>query len=236
MAIVVRREAGIYAYEASLRRGGFDLIAGADEAGRGACAGPLVAGAVILRPGKSGEIPGLADSKLLTPLARDRVYDQILKRAVAWSVVSIDPAECDTLGMHQANLAALRRALLRLQPTAEFALTDGFGVDGLGMPNLAIWKGDRIAACVAAASVIAKVTRDRLMGGWHEELPDYAFDIHKGYCTPLHQERLEVHGPSHIHRWCFENVRRTARPEGWAGVRWVAGTSSTESSARLLPS
>ena len=236
MAIVVRREAGIYAYEASLRRGGFDLIAGADEAGRGACAGPLVAGAVILRPGKAGEIPGLADSKLLTPLARDRVYDQILKRSVAWSVVSIDPGECDALGMHQANLAALRRALLRLQPSPAFALTDGFGVDGLGMPNLAIWKGDRIAACVAAASVIAKVTRDRLMGGWHEELPRYSFDIHKGYCTPLHQERLEAHGPSHIHRWCFENVRRTARPEGWAGVRWVAGTPSPESSARLLPS
>jgi ribonuclease HII len=236
VAIVVRREAGIYAYEASLRRGGFDLIAGADEAGRGACAGPLVAGAVILRPGKSGEIPGLADSKLLTPLARNRVYDHILKRALAWSVVSIDPGECDTLGMHQANLTALRRALLRLQPTAAFALTDGFGVDGLGMPNLAIWKGDRVAACVAAASVIAKVTRDRLMGGWHEELPDYAFDIHKGYCTPLHQERLEVHGPSHIHRWCFENVRRTARPEGWSGVRWVGSTTTGDSSARLLPS
>ena len=233
MAIVVRREAGIYAYEASLRRGGFDLIAGADEAGRGACAGPLVAGAVILRPGKSGEIPGLADSKLLTPLARDRVYDQILKRALAWSVVSVDAGECDTLGMHQANLAALRRALLRLQPTAEFALTDGFGVDGLGMPNLAIWKGDRIAACVAAASVIAKVTRDRLMAGWHEELPDYAFDIHKGYCTPLHQERLEAVGPSHIHRWCFENVRRTARPDGWVGFRWSAGTTAVDSSARL---
>jgi ribonuclease HII len=236
VAIVVRREAGIYAYEASLRRAGFDLIAGADEAGRGACAGPLVAGAVILSPGKSGEIPGLADSKLLTPLARDRVYDQIMKRAVAWSVVCVDPAECDTLGMHQANLAALRRALLRLQPTPVFALTDGFGVDGLGMPTLAIWKGDRVAACVAAASVVAKVTRDRIMADWHEELPRYAFDIHKGYCTPLHQERLEEHGPSHIHRWCFENVRRTARPEGWAGVRWVGGTSTDDSSARLLPS
>ena len=236
MAIVVRREAGMYAYEASLRRGGFDLIAGADEAGRGACAGPLVAGAVILRPGRSGEIPGLADSKLLTPLARERVYEQILTRAVAWSVVCVDPAECDTLGMHQANLAALRRALLRLQPTAAFALTDGFGVDGLGMPNLAIWKGDRVAACVAAASVIAKVTRDRLMAGWHEELPAYAFDIHKGYCTPLHQERLDTHGPSHIHRWCFENVRRTARPEGWSGVRWVGGAPTSDSSARLLPS
>jgi ribonuclease HII len=218
VAVVVSRKAGIYAYEASLRRGGFELIAGADEAGRGACAGPLVAGAVILRPGKGGEIPGLADSKLLTANQRDRVYEQIMKRALAWSVVCVESGECDALGMHQANLAALRRALLRLQPTAVFALTDGFSVDGLGVPNLAIWKGDRVAACVAAASVIAKVTRDRIMTSWHDELPAYAFDIHKGYCTPLHQERLEEHGPSHIHRWCFENVRRTSVQQA-AGAR-----------------
>ena len=211
MAIVVRRDAGIYAYEASLRRGGFDLIAGADEAGRGACAGPLVAGAVILRPGRAGEIPGLADSKLLTPAARERVYQEVVNRALAWAVVCVESDECDALGMHQADLAALRRALLRLQPAAEFALTDGFSVDGLGMPNLAIWKGDRVAACVAAASVVAKVTRDRIMTGWHEELPHYAFDIHKGYCTPLHQERLDEHGPSSIHRMCFDNVRRTIK-------------------------
>ncbi len=211
MAIVVRRDAGIYAYEASLRRGGFDLIAGADEAGRGACAGPLVAGAVILRPGRAGEINGLADSKLLTPLARERVYEEIMEKAAAWAVVSVESDECDVLGMHQADLAGLRRALLRLQPSAEFALTDGFSVDGLGMPSLAIWKGDRVAACVAAASVVAKVTRDRIMTEWHRELPDYAFDIHKGYCTPLHQERLELHGPSGIHRMCFDNVRRTVK-------------------------
>jgi ribonuclease HII len=211
MAIVVRRDAGIYGYEASLRRGGFELIAGADEAGRGACAGPLVAGAVILRPGRAGEIPGLADSKLLTAAARERVYEEILSRALAWSVVSVEADECDRLGMHHADLAALRRALLRLQPAAEFALTDGFSVDGLGMPNLAIWKGDRVAACVAAASVVAKVTRDRIMADWHRDLPSYAFDIHKGYCTPLHQERLELHGPSGIHRMCFDNVRRTIK-------------------------
>lgn len=211
MAIVVRRDAGIYGYEASLRRGGFELIAGADEAGRGACAGPLVAGAVILRPGRAGEIHGLADSKLLTPAARERVYAEILAKAVAWSVVSVEADECDALGMHQADLAGLRRALLRLQPGAGFALTDGFSVDGLGMPSLAIWKGDRVAACVAAASVVAKVTRDRIMAGWHDELPQYAFDVHKGYCTPLHQERLEQHGPSGIHRMCFDNVRRTIK-------------------------
>ena len=211
MPIVVRRDAGIYAYEASLRRAGFELIAGADEAGRGACAGPLVAGAVILRPGRAGEIPGLADSKLLTPAARERVFAEVVERALAWSVVAVESAECDELGMHAADLAGLRRALVRLQPAAEFALTDGFSVDGLGMPNLAIWKGDRVAACVAAASVVAKVTRDRIMAQWHDELPGYAFDIHKGYCTPLHQERLEEHGPSRIHRMCFENVRRTIR-------------------------
>ena len=233
MGIVVRREAGIYAYEASLRRAGFGLIAGADEAGRGACAGPLVAGAVILRPGKAGEIPGLADSKLLTAHQRDRVYDLVLAKAVAWSVVCVEAAECDALGMHQANLAALRRALLRLKPTAEFALTDGFGVDGLGMPSLAMWKGDRVAACVAAASVVAKVTRDRIMTGWHEELPGYAFDIHKGYCTPLHQERLDEHGPSPIHRWCFENVRRTVRPQASSDAPRSAGARSSDSSARL---
>lgn len=211
MSVVVRRDAGIYAYEASLRRGGFTLIAGADEAGRGACAGPLVAGAVILRPGRAGEIPGLADSKLLTPAARERVFAEITRRAVAWAVVSIEPAECDRLGMHQADLAGLRRALVRLQPAAEFALTDGFSVDGLGMPSLAVWKGDRVAACVAAASVVAKVTRDRIMAGWHEQLPGYAFDVHKGYCTPLHQERLDEHGPSPIHRMCFDNVRRAVK-------------------------
>lgn len=216
MSVVVRRDAGIYAYEASLRRGGFELIAGADEAGRGACAGPLVAGAVILRPGLAGAIPGLADSKLLTANQRERVYAEIVDRSVAWTVVCVESDECDALGMHQANLAALRRALLRLRPSAGFALTDGFSVDGLGMPNLSIWKGDRVAACVAAASVIAKVTRDRIMTQWHAELPDYAFDVHKGYCTELHQERLEEHGPSHIHRQCFENVRRTAVPRSLA--------------------
>lgn len=210
MAVVVRREAGIYGYEAALGRAGFELIAGADEAGRGACAGPLVAAAVILRPGASGQIPGLADSKLLTAAQRERVYDQVLTRALAWSVVCIEPAECDTLGMHQADLAGLRRALLRLQPVPDFTLTDGFGVDGLGVPNLAIWKGDRVAACIAAASVVAKVTRDRIMADYHQQLPEYAFDQHFGYCTELHQQRLDDHGPSQIHRWCFDNVRRAA--------------------------
>jgi len=207
----VRRDAGIYAYEASLRRAGFGVIAGADEAGRGACAGPLVAAAVILPAGPRGRVPGLADSKLLSHAQRERIYPEIVSRAVSWAVVCIENDECDRLGMQQANLAALRRAVVRLDPSPDFAITDGFSVDGLPMPSLAVWKGDQVAAAVAAASVIAKVTRDRIMDQWHQELPDYAFDIHKGYCTSLHQERLEQHGASSIHRQCFENVRRAGR-------------------------
>ncbi|MCE1173990.1 MAG: ribonuclease HII [Propionibacteriales bacterium] len=211
MSLTITAAAGIYGYEQALRRGGFPLIGGADEAGRGACAGPLVAGAVILKPGKTGQIDGLADSKLLTARQRDRIYGLITEKALAWAVVSVEPDECDQLGMHQANLAALRRALAQLAPQPDFVLTDGFSVDGLATPSLSMWKGDRVAACVAAASVIAKVTRDRIMTQWHEQYPEYALDVHKGYCTALHQERLDTHGPSVIHRQCFENVRRAGK-------------------------
>lgn len=211
MSVVVRPTAGIYGYEQALRRAGFDRIGGADEAGRGACAGPLVAGAVILRADRGGRIEGLADSKLLSAKQRDRVYELIRERALAWAVVSVEPEECDRLGMHQANLTALRRAVAGLDPQPGFVLTDGFAVDGLPAPNLSIWKGDRVAACIAAASVVAKVTRDRIMTRWHEEYPEYALDVHKGYCTALHQERLDRHGPSVIHRQCFENVRRAGK-------------------------
>lgn len=211
MASKARSNLDIYAYEQALRHGGFRLIAGADEAGRGACAGPLVAGAVILRPGKAGRIDGLADSKLLSASKREQVYCRIVEQSLAWAVVSVEADECDRLGMHQANLTALRRAIAGLDPQPDFALTDGFAVDGLGSPSLAMWKGDRVVACIAAASVIAKVTRDRIMAEWHERYPEYDLNIHKGYCTALHQERLDTHGPSAIHRQCFENVRRAGR-------------------------
>lgn len=211
MKVSLRRSEGLYAYEAALRRGGFSLIAGADEAGRGACAGPLVAGAVILSAGAAGHIDGLADSKLLSPAQRERAYQRIVDQAESWAVVSLEADECDRLGMHQANLTALRRAIAGLDPQPDFALTDGFAVDGLGSPSLAMWKGDRVVACIAAASVIAKVTRDRIMAEWHERYPEYDLNIHKGYCTALHQERLDAHGPSAIHRQCFENVRRAGK-------------------------
>ncbi|MFT4296104.1 MAG: ribonuclease HII [Micropruina sp.] len=214
MAFVLRRDAGLYGYERALRRAGFSLIAGADEAGRGACAGPLVAASVILGSTPAAQVTGLRDSKLLSPAQRERCYDKIMVKAVAWSVVLIEPDECDRLGMHVANIQALRRAVCRLDATADFVLTDGFGVDGLGVPSLAVWKGDAVAGCVAAASVVAKVTRDRIMTAAHERWPDYRFDIHKGYCTPLHQQHLDRHGPCEIHRFRFENVRRAAAAVG----------------------
>ena len=171
----IRRDAGLYGYERALRRAGMGLVAGVDEAGRGACAGPLVAGAAILRPGKGGEITGLADSKLLTEKARERCYAQIVRKALAWAVVVVESDECDRLGMHVANVEALRRAVAKLDVPAGYVLTDGFPVDGLGVPGLAMWKGDRVAACISAASVLAKVTRDRIMTGMHDRFPAYDF-------------------------------------------------------------
>lgn len=213
----VRRDAGIYGYERALRRHGLEPIAGVDEAGRGACAGPLVAGAAILPPGKAGIVPGLADSKLLTAAARERCYEQVVRRAVAWSVVVISQEECDRLGMHVANVEALRRAVAKLAVPPSYVLTDGFPVDGLGVPGLAVWKGDRVAACVAAASVLAKVTRDRIMMDLDGQWPAYDFKTHKGYITATHTAALEEHGPSPIHRMRFVNVRRAAGLEPLPG-------------------
>ncbi len=209
--ILVRRNSGLYGYERALARAGLAPVAGADEAGRGACAGPLVAAAAVLSDAKSKQIPGLRDSKLMSPAQRERAYEHIVDKAVAWSVVLVSPGECDRLGMHVANVSALRRALWRLDTEVSYVLTDGFGVDGLGLPGLAVWKGDRVAACVAAASVLAKVTRDRIMTAVEVEYPGYEFAVHKGYCTPLHQARLEELGPCDIHRYRFVNVRRAAR-------------------------
>ncbi len=206
----VRRDAGLYGYERALRRHGIDPIAGVDEAGRGACAGPLVAGAAILPAGRAGIVPGLADSKLLTERARERCYDEVVRRAVAWSVVVVSHEECDALGMHVANIEALRRAVALLDVPAAYVLTDGFPVDGLGVPGLAVWKGDRVAACISAASVLAKVTRDRIMRRLDLEWPAYDFKTHKGYITDGHAAALSAHGPSPVHRMRFVNVRRAA--------------------------
>jgi ribonuclease HII len=206
--VAVRRDAGMWGYERALVRAGLGPVAGADEAGRGACAGPLVVAAVVLPEGKRGQVPGLADSKLLTPQARETVYAQIMRRADAWSAVVISPGDVDQRGLHVCNVAGMRQAILRLQVRPSYVLTDGFPVPGLPMPTLAVWKGDRVAACVAAASVVAKVTRDRLMVTMHDHFPVYEFAAHKGYVTPEHQDALRRHGPCSEHRFSYINVAR----------------------------
>ena len=210
---MIRPGKGIYGYERALARAGLAPVAGADEAGRGACAGPLVAAAVILADTPARRVRGLADSKLLTARARERVYDEVMAKAVSVAWVRVEPDECDQLGMHEADIQGLRRALLRLDQPASYVLTDGFPVDGLGVPGLAVWKGDAVAASVAAASIVAKVTRDRVMTAYATDHPTYAFDVHKGYCTELHQSELDAQGPCAIHRRKWDNVRRTIRLE-----------------------
>ncbi len=206
---MIRPGRGGYGYERALGRAGLSPVAGADEAGRGACAGPLVAAAVVLNPRKP--IKGLDDSKVLSVARRQFLHDEIMACAVDVATVRVEHDECDRLGMHQADLHALRRSVARLTVAPAFVLTDGFPVDGLGVPGLGIWKGDKVAACVSAASIIAKVTRDAIMTEYHDTYPDYGFAVHKGYCTAAHQAALEEHGPCDIHRWCFDNVVRTAR-------------------------
>ena len=207
---VVRTEHGLWALERVLQNHGFQHVAGTDEAGRGACAGPLVVAACILPTGKRGEVPGLADSKLLTEKARERAYDEICRRALAWSVVVIPPQEVDRTGLHVMNVRAMRQAVARLEVAPSYVLTDGFPIAGMPAPTLAVWKGDRVSACVAAASVLAKVTRDRLMAGLHTEFPAYDFARHKGYSTPEHQAALQEHGPCPEHRFSYVNVRAAA--------------------------
>ena len=194
--------------ERSLRRRGFSTIAGADEAGRGACAGPLVAAACVLPAGRRGRVPGLADSKLLTATAREEVYAEVVDRALAWAVVAIPVDDLDARGMHVTNIEALRRAVRGLDLAPDYVLTDGFPVSGLSQPSLAVWKGDRVAACVAAASVLAKVSRDRMMLELHDRFPHYGFAEHKGYITGSHSAALDEHGPCPEHRMRYVNVAR----------------------------
>jgi ribonuclease HII len=197
----------MWAMERVLQNHGFPLVAGADEAGRGACAGPLVVAAVVLPAGKRGEVPGLADSKLLTEKARERAYTEVLRRALAWSVVVVTPQDVDRSGLHVMNIRAMRQAVSRLDPCPSYVLTDGFPIVGMPAPSLAVWKGDQVAACVAAASVVAKVTRDRMMRDLHDRFPVYDFAQHKGYSTPEHMAALTTHGPCEEHRFSYVNVR-----------------------------
>ncbi|HEY3472728.1 MAG TPA: ribonuclease HII [Amycolatopsis sp.] len=206
--------------QGALDRRGLGPVAGVDEAGAGACAGPLVVAACVLKQGDA-KLTELTDSKLMTAKARDRVYDLILKRAVDYSVIVVPTEEVDLYGIRVMNLEAMRRAAAALRVSPGYILTDGFRVPGLTAPNTAVIKGDRSVACIAAASVLAKVTRDRIMAGYHDDLPHYGFDVHKGYSTTDHLAALREHGPSDVHRWSYTNVATAAIKHGMRPARPV---------------
>jgi ribonuclease HII len=196
-------------YERALRAQGFSRVAGADEAGRGALAGPLVAAAVVLPAGF--DPAGIDDSKVLTRKQREEAYERIVASA-AYAVAKAEPAAIDRRGLHRSNIALLRRCVRALDPTPEYALTDGFPVPRLPCPALAIKKGDAVAVSVAAASIVAKVTRDRIMWRMHRRYPEFGFDHNVGYGTPEHLDVLDRLGPTPIHRLSFAGVGQASLP------------------------
>jgi ribonuclease HII len=196
-------------YERALRDQGFSRVAGADEAGRGALAGPLVAAAVILPEGFDPE--GIDDSKVLTRNQREVAFERIVASA-AYAVAKAAPAAIDRRGLHRSNIALLRRCIRALDPTPEYALTDGFPVPRLPCPALGIKKGDAVAVSVAAASIVAKVTRDRIMRRMHRRYPEFGFDHNVGYGTPEHLGVLDRLGPTPIHRLSFACVGQASLP------------------------
>ncbi len=180
---------------------GVRLIAGVDEAGRGPLAGPVCAGAVILPPGLI--IEGLDDSKKLSEKTRERLFDEITEKAVAYGVGWADVGEIDALNILNATYLAMNRAISALRPAPELCMIDGNRSSGIDYPNVTLVKGDSLSASVAAASIIAKVSRDREMVRLNGVYPGYGFDRHKGYGTKLHYESLRKLGPSPIHRTAF---------------------------------
>jgi ribonuclease HII len=187
--------------ENALRRVGFVHVAGCDEVGRGCLAGPVVAAAVVLHPER--HIPGVCDSKAVPAAERERLYDRIVVDAVAWAVAWAEPEEIDRINIHQASLRAMQRAVLGLAPLPDLVLVDAFRVPDLPMAQRGVPHGDRRCSAIAAASIVAKVTRDRQMRELHGRDPRYGFDRHKGYATADHLEAVARFGYSDVHRRTF---------------------------------
>jgi ribonuclease HII len=191
--------------ENAARRWGFFRVAGCDEVGRGCLAGPVVAAAVILDPDR--HIAGLADSKTITAPERERLYALIIRKALAWSVAGLQPTEIDELNIHRASLEAMRRAVMAIAPLPDLVLVDAFRIPHLHVAQRGVPKGDRKCAAIAAASIVAKVTRDREMQAHHATDPRYGYDHHKGYATAEHLAAVARYGYSPLHR-------RTFKPQG----------------------
>jgi ribonuclease HII len=192
--------------EQLLTSAGISPIAGVDEAGRGACAGPLVIASVVLHDPFAPELDAVRDSKEIPESKRDVVFELIQGIAASISVVIVPASEVDLRGVHAANLDGMRRAVQGLSVEPAYVLTDGYAIEGLGLPNLAVWKGDQVVVSISAASVIAKVTRDRIMREMDSDFPLYGFAGHKGYITAAHTKALNEHGPCVEHRTSFANV------------------------------
>ena len=194
------------AIESQLIDAGITPLAGVDEAGRGACAGPLVIASVILHDPFAEDLVAVRDSKDVSEKERENLFELLVQKAAAISTIIVPPAEVDERGVHAANLDGMRRAVQGLSITPAYVLTDGYAIDGLGIANLAVWKGDQVAHCISAASIIAKVTRDRIMRELDTQYPDYGFAKHKGYITAAHTKALNQHGPCIEHRRSFANI------------------------------
>ncbi len=183
------------------RRMGFNYVAGVDEVGRGCLAGPVVAGAVVLDPNRY--IPRICDSKTVTALEREKLFKVITRAAIAWGVAACDPLEIDDVNIHQASLRAMRKAVMSLVPLPDIVLVDAFRIPQLPMAQRPVIHGDATCTAIAAASIVAKVTRDRAMVELHASDPRYGFDRHKGYATRDHLDAVGRFGYSPAHRKSF---------------------------------
>src|ERR1700741_3344810 len=205
---VIRKSSVRRTLESALTRGGLGPVAGVDEVGRGACAGPLVVAACVLGPNRLESLSALDDSKKLSEKERERLFPLIRRYALAYHVVYIPSVEVDRRGVHVANIEGMRRAVAGLSLRPGYVLSDGFRVPGLPMPSLPVVGGDAAAGRLAGASVLAKVSRDRLMVKMEADHPGYGFAEHKGYSTPAHSAALAELGACDQHRYSFLNVRK----------------------------
>ena len=201
-------------YEREAREAGFQHVAGVDEVGRGALFGPVFAAAVILSPERP--IRGLRDSKQLIKDRRDVLSERIRERAVAWAVAAADAFEIDRVNIYQASRLAMRRAVEKLRPSADYLLIDAITVD-LPVAQRPLIHGDALSQCIAAASILAKVERDACMCAWDQVFPQYGLKNHKGYSTDEHWKALEKHGPTPLHRFSFWPVREHSPHTVWTG-------------------
>jgi ribonuclease HII len=201
-------------YERAARKAGYRVIAGLDEAGRGALFGPVFAGAVVLDP--ENPIRGLDDSKALEPDRREVLAGRIRQRALAWAVGAADPFEIDRFNIYQASRLAMKRALHRLEIVCDYLLVDALHVD-VALPQKPLIHGDALSFSIAAASILAKVHRDAALNQWDRVFPEYRLAQNKGYSTPEHIEALERVGPTSLHRFSFEPVRTASRFHNWTG-------------------